>query len=354
MSRFDHRNVIAFGALLIVLAGASEAATDDLCETAGFSDVNTTLRFHGGDTSTRQCFTTELPSAGWLLLEATVPSTAAVEPRLEFLGHRCDASLDDGRPFLYHTRSAGSLLVEVAAAGSYRFCVAPQDPVQWLDDYRVINRFAAFDKDHGYEHEPDPDPLADPSGCGGSRIGQIAFGKDHGYEHEPDPDPFSSPADCVCRELVAATASDKDHGYEHEPDPDPFAIDPCDPSRRRVCFGSVADDYADTLGCAAIVALGRPVSAALGDGWQDDGDLFAFHVDEPATVWIESTGASDTVGGLYDRYGNRLRSDDDSGAAANFRIVKSLTPGWYFARVEGGAGDVGTYELTIEAFATQE
>lgn len=321
MFRFDFRNVFGVSAVLVFLfAGSSAAASYDWCETAEISDVDSTLRVRGDRADNRQCFTTELPSAGWLLLEATVPSTAAAEPRLEFLGRRCDASVDVGQPFRHHTRSAGSSLLEVNEAGNYQFCVAPQDPAQWLDDFRVTNRFAAFGKEHEYEHEPDPDPLVDPFGCGDTRLGHIPFGKEHEYEHEPDPDPFT--------------------------------LDPCDPRLRRVCLGNVVDDHADTLGCASIVGFGRSVAAELGNGWQDDSDLFGFHVDEPATVRIESTGVSDTLGGLYDRYGYRLQTDDDSGAAANFRIVKTLVPGWYFARVEGGGE--GTYELKVEALVSEE
>ncbi len=354
MSKFHHGNVICLGVLLFALSvGASVAAVADVCDTSRFSDVNSTLRLRSGEASVSQCFMTELPSAGWLLLEATVPSSATTEPRLEFLGQFCDPQNGGGQPFRYLARTAGGLVIEVKEAGNHHFCVVAQDPAQVLGDYRLVNGFVAssFTKDDENEHEPEPDPLAGPT-CYTSRSN--GFAKDDENEHEPEPDPLSGEPSC---RAMGWSGFSKDDENEHEPEPDPFSGDMCrgplTKVLREICSLNRTDDVADVPTCATAVELGDEARAELGNDWWDDDDWFSFQVRELTTVAIESNGATYVAGSLYDRNGYRLMTDD-GGLEGNFRIVRTLSPGRYFVRVEGSGAAEGAYGIGFERLDTLE
>jgi hypothetical protein len=79
-----------------------------------------------------------------------------------------------------------------------------------------------------------------------------------------------------------------------------------------------------------------------------DVDAFAFTVVRETLVTISTTGASDTVGALYDAAGTMLEYDDDSGAFFNFAIQRALIPGNYFVTVSGWAGFAGAYTLNLQ------
>lgn len=115
-----------------------------------------------------------------------------------------------------------------------------------------------------------------------------------------------------------------------------------------LCRGAGVDDHGDTLPCATRLAAGRTAAGEIDNDAGDDVDVFAFAVTELTTVSLESTLGTDTFGSLYDRFGQRLEQDDDGGDGANFRIVRTLSPGLYFLRVEGGHGAEGPYQVTLE------
>ena len=119
------------------------------------------------------------------------------------------------------------------------------------------------------------------------------------------------------------------------------------------------------IGAAAVVGvlLARPLNAlALGDATatglggspggqideEGDEDWFTFALAAQTTVEIETTGATDTYGSLYDAAGQRLEIDDDDGAGANFRIARTLGAGRYYVRVERGSGEEESYTLTLD------
>ena len=108
------------------------------------------------------------------------------------------------------------------------------------------------------------------------------------------------------------------------------------------------DDHSDSLLCATATGLGRSLRAEIDNGWGDDHDVFAFELSAPRTVRIETSGDTDTFGGLYDHLGQRLATADDGGNGDNFRLAKTLQPGLYFVRVEGSLGTRGAYQLTID------
>ncbi|MCP4661685.1 MAG: T9SS type A sorting domain-containing protein, partial [bacterium] len=94
---------------------------------------------------------------------------------------------------------------------------------------------------------------------------------------------------------------------------------------------------------ATPVALGRPISAEIGNGWGDDEDVYRFRLLEMATLAVEAVGEADPAIALYDRFGQRL----ETAVAGEGRalVVRTLSPGAYFVRVVGGGA--GSYELSV-------
>ncbi len=334
MSRLNSRTLaLSIVALVLFSLAPAGASGDNLCAETRYSDINSALRGHGDPSVERQCFESHLPSSGLLMLEVSVPNGAQAEPRLELLGRLCDGWQANPENLDYQARLAAHLLVEISAAGNYLFCVAAEDPAQTLDDYKLVNGFVSsgLEKGDPDESEPEPDPFANPAGDEVRSGAQIELG--------PGPD--------------TAAGLEKGDPDESEPEPDPLVFPPLS-ELPRVCRQTRVDDHGGTFRCATPIALGREVRAEVDNGWGDDEDLFTFAVKELTSVRIETTGSSDTVGGLYDGDGYRLRVDDDGGSGGNFRIVKTLSPGRYFVRVEGGAGAEGLYGLTVEGLAADD
>ncbi len=322
--------VYLLGALVLILLNPAVAFADN-CQDATFIDLNTSFRSHGNGAATPECFETHLPSTGYLVLEANVPSDASAEPVLDFRGP-CDPSLR--QTFLYQDRSAAGMLLEIREAGTYSFCVASQDPAQILGRYQIANGFAplAFFKENPDEDEPEPDPLVFDPSCPAT---QAASGNCSG----------SAPADGFYKE----------NPDEDEPEPDPL-VDPCTGRKcllEDICRANTADDHGGISRCATPTLLGQEIGAEIRNGWGDDADVFSFDIDALTSVRIETTGAGDTLGALFDRRGYRLKVDNDGGIAGNFRIVKTLSAGRYYVRVEGSHGTEGAYSLLVEALGSE-
>ena len=107
------------------------------------------------------------------------------------------------------------------------------------------------------------------------------------------------------------------------------------------CRRDEPDDHGDTFACATPVALGRRISAEIGNGWGDDEDVYRFRLSEMAAVAVEAVGEADFAIALYDRFGQRLETAGGDRAL----IVRTLSPGEYFVRVAGGGA--GSYEFSL-------
>ena len=312
-------------ALTLVFAAPAGASDGELCDSARASAIDATYRNFGELSAEGECFTTDVPAAGTLMLEVGVPADSVSEPRIDFLGRRCDGAKNgdgakSGEPFEYWSRIANSLLVDVHEPGRYVVCVAAQDPRRSLGEFRLASGFAPADltKEHTDEHQVEPDPFA---GCSGSARGgsRTAFAlKEHTDEHQVEPDPF------------AAT-------------PGPSSCE-----LQKMCRRNRTDDHGDVSWCATPVQPGQDVTAEIRNDWGDDSDYFTFVVEELASVSIETTQGSDTFGTLYDRNGYRLSTGGGDGLRQGFRMVKTLSPGRYFVRVEGQGGAEGAYGLEVE------
>jgi hypothetical protein len=106
-------------------------------------------------------------------------------------------------------------------------------------------------------------------------------------------------------------------------------------------------DQGDTLFCAAPLTSGVTAYGALASADDDDDDYFTFVLSSVKTVVIESSGSVNTFGSLYDADGILIANSDDDGDGDNFRLVRSLTAGRYFVRVEGVSGAEGSYDLDL-------
>ncbi len=65
----------------------------------------------------------------------------------------------------------------------------------------------------------------------------------------------------------------------------------------------------------------------------EDGDYYRIAVTELADAVFYTSGATDTIGALLDSEGREIVSDDDGGAAGNFRLSAILEAGEYYVKV---------------------
>jgi hypothetical protein len=276
----------AFSILIALLcAQPSVAGTPESssCEVLLPSDVH---RRAQGFVAETHCYRLDLPSPGLLHLDLSVAGGSASRARLTM-------TAAGGSPAALDTvwRSAAERL-QLAPSGSYLLEVSAEDPRRPLPAYRLSSRFAATDK-------------SETDG-----------------ELEIDPLPFSG----------GAHKSETDGELEIDPLP-----------LQALCKDG--DDHGDTFACAT--AIPWTVAGEIDNGWGDDVDVFRFRVRDWQTLEIAIAGSADIRGELYDGAGQRLAGDGDGGDGDGFRLVRTLGPGPYFVRVEGGSR--GTYSLEVRS-----
>ncbi len=271
-------------AALPASGGVLPAAAADLCAAATPLPPAGSERRTGGD----GLFTVEAPAAGLLTVHVVAPGAAPAAPKLGFLGRDCRGSGWRDGVFSLEASVAG-LVLAVEGPGTYGFRVGAQDPLLALASYKVVVGFAEAAAARASSDDED----------------------DGTIEIEPDLVRAPAPWEELCRR----------HGM---------------------------DDHGETPVCASRLVPGETVTAEIGNGWGDDADVFALVVSARRTFSIAASGGLDTFGGLYNRHGHRLAADDDGADGAGFRIVRTLTPGVYFVRVEGRGGAEGPYELRVE------
>ncbi len=286
------------------------AAADELCATAVPLDLPSQWRGVGTQADASRLVRYEVPSASVLTLDVTVPAAASAEPVLDVVGRGCGGRQKAG-DFAYIERTASHQVLAIRTPGEYFVRVAAHDPTLDLGDYKLTAGLVE------QEYSGSCSKIGDPA------------------EDEPEPDPFSSGG---CSKIGDPA--------EDEPEPDPLT------GVRLTrgtgwCSSSEIDDHGDTFTCATRLGLGREVKGEISSDWGDDEDTFVFFLTELRTVEIESTGETDTTGTLYDRYAHRLAMDEDGGHEDNFRMIKTLAPGRYFVRIEGGLHAEGPYRLSV-------
>lgn len=108
---------------------------------------------------------------------------------------------------------------------------------------------------------------------------------------------------------------------------------------------SSPDDHGDSFACATEIELEDEPTGSISGG---DRDVFAFSLAAGGTVEIQSDGAIDTSGRLYDAAGALVDSDDDGGPGTGFLMSATLPAGSYFVRVESSNSASGAYTLSLE------
>ncbi len=310
-----------------VAAGSLEQA----CATADPVALNSTVRGYGSQRNAMHVFSLDVRVAGMVALDVTVPGSIEASPKVGFLGRGCSASNGDDDSVAIE-RAVGHRVIALDP-GTYFFRLAAQDPRSALGEYKLTIGFVtAWAVDEALKTEPDivdPDP-------------GVPFFAPPPLKTEPDivdPDPgvpFFAPPLKTEPDIV-------------DPDPGIGSISPV-LSRRLpgLCQHQRLDDHAATVTCATALSLGHQVTAEIANGWGDDADVFTFTLTRAQTLQIASAGSTETFGVLYDRFGQRLATDDGGELGGNFRIVKTLAAGRYFLQVEGRDRAEGAYGLTVD------
>ena len=112
--------------------------------------------------------------------------------------------------------------------------------------------------------------------------------------------------------------------------------------------GNCGSDPGGTWQGAAVIRLATDTRACLER--RGDVDYFRFYVPRTGTLYVDTTGSTDTVGHLRSGQDGRwLTTDDDSGSSRNFRLSQQITtPGTYYVRVSGYASTAtGSYTLRV-------
>ena len=128
----------------------------------------------------------------------------------------------------------------------------------------------------------------------------------------------------------------------------------------RAVMSNTDGDWSDTLvgtpadpgassSTAAVVVDKLPMAGVLSDS--TDVDYYEIVVAERQEYWFRTTGNTDTVGTLFDRYGNLGERDDSLSYTGprNFLLFGDLRAGTYHVKVHGFDGDTGPYTFEIGA-----
>ena len=107
----------------------------------------------------------------------------------------------------------------------------------------------------------------------------------------------------------------------------------------------LGDDHGDSEYTATRISVPSTTTGDLEES--DDRDVFRFRLDSSASLIVETTGGTDTVGELFGPDGP-MGSDDDSGSDSNFWIVANDAPaGDYYVVVSGYGTTTRRYEFHV-------
>ena len=108
-------------------------------------------------------------------------------------------------------------------------------------------------------------------------------------------------------------------------------------------------DFGGTVETATSLVSDDPVYGVINT--IGDVDVFQIEVASPKTVWIYTTGDTDTVAELVDSDDEIIAEDDDGDlpdSGLNFFITASVEAGIYYLRVRGYGNSTGAYVLQTE------
>ena len=91
---------------------------------------------------------------------------------------------------------------------------------------------------------------------------------------------------------------------------------------------------------------------ARGTRSQQERDRYLINVMESGTLYVHTTGSTDTVGTLYGPDGGQVATNDNDGQGNNFRIAAAVNPGLHIVEVRGqNANTEGAYGLVTNFIA---
>ncbi len=343
----------------LFLTTSSASAFEPTCINTTSMPLNTSFRSDEQIPGSSRFFELEVPAAGLVTLDVATPLTDEIEAKLGFFGRGCS----EPSPFsneLDVIEQAPSRLAWIAdAPGTYVFAVAAQDPRNPLGRYKLTAGFVAvealdrqsFDRRREKDGEDDDELELEPDLKDGE--------DDDELELEPDlkaASRFEKDGEDDDELELEPDLKDGEDDDELELEPDAKTVLPGDlwfldnaplSPAWHLCRQLEIDDHGDTFACATRLQPGSEVTGEISNAWGDDQDLFRFALTETRTVGIAVAGPADTFLSLHDRHGHLLAADDDGGRHASSRIVKTLSAGLYFVRVEGSHAAEGPYSLRV-------
>ena len=118
---------------------------------------------------------------------------------------------------------------------------------------------------------------------------------------------------------------------------------------------SIGGDYGNRRDRAAPLTPGTAVAGNIDPS--TDEDYFSVQVtpmDDRTILRAVTTGATDTMGTLYDSDGTELAMDDDGGADMNFDVsAQVVTSGTYYVKVASPGTATGRYTLTVTVTSSE-
>ncbi len=388
---FRLRKEVVFTTCLLTAFLLSDQAAEAVsrataCSNATTVSSNTTLHDYGSAVSELKVFKIVLSGTGVLTLDAFAPGDEAVAPKLSFLGTDCETPANGTGSHVVVEALPSSARVEITAAGTFYFQLVPDDLASELSGYKLRNAFLSTLSSLDETTTPSTDPSGTCSSSStpftansvsASRYARFSEDVDEwdgdimGIASEvpgilrlsasgADLSAYlyagqTCPMSALLGEATLATSTDQlvmsiaagDYRLKIKPYNGASGSYSLDLKLYDVCAQGESDDHGDSPLCASPQSLTSAGSGEISATNDDDDDFFTFVLASTVTVEIKSTGSLDTFGSLYGAGGNRLATADGGGSGSNFKIVKTLSAGRYFVRVEGKDGAEGSYGLSV-------
>jgi hypothetical protein len=228
-------------------------------------------------------FRVNVPQAGFLALDLTIPGSVEPEPTLRLVaGGALRRLAQTPTSLLVEAQEAGTLLVEVAALESY----------QSLPAFKLRSAFKAE----------------------GTAVGGLIVAN--------DVDPW-----------------DDDLGGKKPPGTAAVGDE--------LCALGEQDDHGDVPLCSTPIVSIQPVAGTLHNEAGDDEDVFLVHLPSMAVLTVETVADAAVELVLRNGDGLAVAIQRSEGAGEPLRLARALAAGRYFLEVESLNGDDAVYALTL-------
>ncbi len=290
------------------------------CDPAPSLALGETLRVSDLAADLPSRFAVELPVSGFLAVEVSGLASESGVPWVALAGDLCSPA-SAAAPIQVLARSLSRQIV-LAEAGSYQIEVGSVPAVSPSTPIKLTTRFVGLPR------------------LGVARSLSAAASVPVALPPNKDGDSDGEDTEESVNEILPFTA----------PPPASLAGTPdiLEIFLRTSGCGASGESGDDAMVCAQLLAWNEPEAGVLGNAWGDDHDYYRFTLDRTRIVRVSTSGATDTLGSLYDEHGQRVVVDDDGGEGENFALGVLLGSGEYWIRVEGALGAEGEYGLILE------